>query len=158
MTTDGIHVPESRTRERIANSFYELSNLALNQLRDLGKVSIVCGPITTGGRGSAEENVKAMKAVIKHLVERGFVVFDQFPFEGTLWTLKDEWVKNGGVGYCMPILEEFYKPLYASGFIIEAHFLPGWESSFGARWERDLLTDLKIQIVDFPGSSIDGLL
>jgi hypothetical protein len=48
--------------------------------------------------------------------------------------------------YPMPILEEFYLPLYQSGRIKKFFFVSGWESSFGATWEHDRAKELGIEI------------
>lgn len=155
------YVKENRRRERLADSFSALSALALMELRGKGAdFVIVCGPITTGGRGSVEENVRAIRLVIDYLgsyfEEK---VFDQLPYEATLWSLKDEWeAQECNSGYCLPILEEFYLPIYQSGLIVRAYFLPGWESSFGACWEREQLMKLPIAIIDFPEENFDQLL
>lgn len=153
-----MYVKENRPREKCATSFSDLSNLALVELQSIGRAVIVCGPITTGGRGSAEENIRAMKAAITHLKDQGHMVFDQFPYESTLWTLKDQWEMAGNQGYCMPILTDFYLPLYQSGLIHRAYFLPGWNSSYGAKWERKELTTLSVEIVDFEVELINSLL
>jgi hypothetical protein len=153
------YAQESRTRERVANSFSELVEIALSELRERkGPFSIVCGPITTGGYGSVEENVTALKAVINHYVALGTKVFDQTIYEPTLWSLKDEWEKtHGKIEYCEPILEEFYWPIFKSDQIIRGIFLPDWESSYGARWEREKLKNLGIEISDLPKDFVDQL-
>lgn len=153
------YVQENRPRETLADSFSELANLALEELRNQGgNMCVVCGPITTGGRGSAEDNIAALKAVIAHLQDVGERVFDQTPYEATLWTLKDRWELAGHKGYCLPILTEFYLLLYQSGMITKAYFLPDWHSSTGAAWERRMLSELKIMITDFPLDLLTDLL
>lgn len=154
------YVPESRPRESRAESFAALAEIALREIKTLGSSCVVvCGPITTGGRGSVEENVRAFQAAIQHLRTQGQVVFDQMPYEPSLWTLKDKWQReHGSDNYCWPLLLEFYLPLYRSGFIVEAHFLPGWESSTGARWEREQFSQLGVKIIDFPVELINQLL
>ena len=153
-----MYVKENRPRESLASSFVELSNLALESIKAMGRVTIVCGPITTGGRGSAEANMRALALTIRHLKYLGIPVFDQCPFEPTLWSLKDQWEKAGNQGYCTPILTDFYLPLYKSGHIYRAYFLPGWESSYGARWERRELAILQVQIIDLEEEQIKGIL
>lgn len=153
-----MYVEENRPRTCQADTFSALSDIAINALRELGKSVIVCGPITTGGRGSAEKNIRAFEVTILYLKSQGITVFDQVPYESTLWTLKDRWEKAGNPGYCMPILIDFYLPLYRSKLIYRAYFLPGWESSFGARWERKELADLGVEIVDLEVGLIDRLI
>lgn len=153
-----MYTKENRPRKNLASSFSELSNQALEDLRKLGKAVVVCGPITTGGRGSAEENIRIIELTITHLKSQGVQVFDQVPYESTLWTLKDQWEGKGNQGYCMPILTDFYLPLYKSGYIQKAYFLPGWDSSFGSNWERKVFLELKIEIIDLDVGLIEELL
>jgi hypothetical protein len=130
-------------------SFSSLSDKALEDLKDMGRAAIVCGPITTGGYDSVKDNIKVFETAINLLKSRGLKVFNQVPYEPLLWKLKDRWKKAGNTGYCTPILTDFYLPLYRSGHIYKAYFLPGWESSFGAKWERKELKALGIEIIDF---------
>lgn len=55
----------------------------------------------------------------------------------------------------MPILEEFYLPIFSSGRIKEAWFIPGWRTSTGARWEREKLTAFGVQTVDIYEHQLD---
>jgi len=143
-----MYAKESRLRKKQADSFHELSQIALKDLRKIGKASMVCGPITTGGQGSVEENVRVFGLIITHLKQKGVTVFEQLPYEPALWVLKDQWEKEGNEGYCMPLLTDFYGPVFKSGMIIDSYFLPDWESSFGAKWERNELTQLGIAVHD----------
>jgi hypothetical protein len=52
-------------------------------------------------------------------------------------------------GYCLAILDDFYLPIFQSGRISTAYFLPLWPTSFGARWERQTVCDCRIPIVEF---------
>lgn len=137
---------------RLANSFSELADIAIERLEEQGKSVVVCGPITTGGLHSVSKNLEIINITNKYLERRGYNVFNQVPFELTLEILQKEWRKTNGYNnaqYCMPILEEFYYPIYASGLIYRAYFLPGWISSFGARWERSLLQEIRVEVKDF---------
>jgi hypothetical protein len=153
-----MYVKENRPRGSQADSFSDLCRLALLDLQKIGRAGIVCGPITTGGRGSAEENMRAITAVVLHLENQGVRIFSQTTYEATLWTLKDQWEMSGNPGYCMPILMDFYLPLFQSGYICKAYFLPNWESSFGARWERKQFAHLQIEIIDLEVELVDRLL
>lgn len=101
----------------------------------------VCGPITTGGRGSFEENIKLFHCGIMRLHSDGRILFDQRPFIAPIQRLIGE-----QADYPWNVLEEFYLPVFKSGHIKEFHFLPGWESSFGAQWEYDRAVELNIDI------------
>jgi hypothetical protein len=50
----------------------------------------------------------------------------------------------------MDILEIFYKGLFDSGYIDEVYFLPDWQSSIGASWERKTIADFGIKIGEYP--------
>jgi hypothetical protein len=131
-----------------ADSFAALAEIALCELRTLGaNAEIVCGPISTGGLGDALKNFKVFEATIRTLQGEGRVIFNQMPFEHGLGRLRQRWeAKHGATGYCLPILEEFYAPLFASRLITIGHFIHGWESSFGARWEHEELQKHGAQI------------
>lgn len=107
---------------------------------------MVSGPISTGGVGSIPGNMSVLRGVIEILHrEEGLAVFSQVPFEGRMVGLYEIWHKeNLDKPYCMPILEDFYWPIFDSGRIAQLHFIHGWESSFGARWEHEACTQLRI--------------
>jgi hypothetical protein len=101
----------------------------------------VCGPMTTGGRGSFEENLKVIDHAIRHLRAQGKSVFDQQPYQVTMQRLKA--VIHD---YHTCVLEEFYLPIFRSGYLTEFHFVPDWQSSVGARWEFDRASELGIGV------------
>ena len=49
-------------------------------------------------------------------------------------------------GYWLPILDIFYKKVFESGYVSTALFLPDWQSSKGATWEKKLVSDLGIKM------------
>lgn len=132
-----------------ASSFSELAEIAISHIEEIGCSDVVCGPITNGGFRDLEKNLNAFAATIMALRSLRRNVFNQLAYEGELWRLQDEWGKNGGTGL-NPILTEFYEPIFRSGKLRRAHFMHGWESSVGARWERSLLTELDFEIRDIP--------
>lgn len=105
----------------------------------------VCGPITTGGLGSTQANLEVFNETIKKLQSQGLNVFDQMPYESTMQRLQDELNNKGD--YLHNILTDFYFPLFNSGFITAFYFIPGWESSFGAKKEHEKAKELDIPIV-----------
>ncbi len=132
-----------------AESFEELLEIALAVLGRMPKPIVqVCGPITTGGRGSAEENIKFFRAAAKLLLQKGHNVFGQMIFHDSMIRIMEN--KYSGDAYCMPILDIFYKGVFTSGHVSEAIFLPDWQSSKGACWERDAVLEHNIVIRDFP--------
>ena len=127
-----------------AVSFSELAALALAELRKFSDgCEIVCGPITTGGRGSMKKKFKVFRLTVQALAKLGKPMFSQLPYEEQIFFLRKRWQEADSSRinkYCMPILEEFYHPLISTGVIRAAWFIPGWESSFGAEWEQRSMT------------------
>jgi len=142
---------------KMVSSFEGLAELALSQLRILEQCSIVCGPISTGGLGSVEKNIEIIKVVSDYLESTGIRIFNNIFYEKYIVKLKNEWESEGNTGYCTPILENFYLALYKSGHIKIAYFLPGWESSYGASWERNILPKCGVKIIDLEQSKIQLL-
>jgi hypothetical protein len=136
----------------VTGSFEELVELALNEVAKFrGDIEIVCGPITSGGRGSVEENLKLFNAVIKGLIDEGRPIFNQMPYEDALFRLrakseKAEGRMPGDASYNPIVLERFYRPLFETNRFTRAWFIKGWESSKGACWEHELLSGLGAQI------------
>lgn len=134
-----------------ARSFGDLVPIAIKLLEFFEEpVTIVSGPISTGGFGSRDKNIMAFTAAIRHLQQRGRSVLDQTPFETALGRLARKWAETGGQGYCMPILTEFYGPVFRSGRIARIAFMRDWESSFGAQWERREAATIPLEIEDLP--------
>lgn len=111
-------------------------------------VAIVCGPMTTGGLGSLDANMARHALGQQRLRKLGIVVFNQAPFQEAIIRLTDH---HNSTEYDMRILEDFYRPIFLSRHITHAWFLPGWEGSKGAAWERDFLLALpEVSVLDFP--------
>lgn len=103
----------------------------------------VCGPISTGGRGSIAENMRAINESIEKLNNDGIHIFDQIPFEDPMRRIRTSLVNR----YPAQLLEEFYLALFESGLIKTLYFLPGWKSSMGATWEHEQAKRLGINII-----------
>lgn len=135
-----------------ATNFAELLEVALAQLRKFdGEAEIVCGPITTGGRGSHVENLHVFNVTIERLLQEGRPIFNQIPYEAKIFELRDQWRKADATNlneYFTPILTDFYGPLFRERIIRKAWFIPGWRSSQGARWERRELVVLGTDLTD----------
>lgn len=105
----------------------------------------VCGPILTGGKGSINANLEVFNNKIKELQEKNLNVLDQMPFEDPMhkmmlnFSKKDEYMES--------ILTDFYLPIFEGNYINEVHFLPDWQSSYGATWEHEQASRLGIKIV-----------
>ncbi|MDP3014937.1 MAG: DUF4406 domain-containing protein [bacterium] len=131
-----------------SKTFYELVIIGRGILyRMSDPISQVCGPISTGGNGSVEENLGTLAKAIKFLTEKEISVFNQLPFEKTF----DKIMRNYKTSsYDTPILEEFYGPVFESGKIKNVYFLPGWRKSVGARWEYNYAKKLGIKTIFLP--------
>lgn len=140
--------PEDIAALETANSFAELSEIALRVLKRMPKpIGQVCGPISSGGLGSIEANLKRFDQTIEELINHGNKIFDQVPFEKYIFRL----IETGrGTRDQNQLLEQFYLPILESGLIDIMYFLPGWESSNGARWEHAQAKRLGIKIVYLP--------
>ena len=129
-------------RLKSANSMPELLTVALDILdRMPDPVSLVTGPISTGGKGSIPENLAVFKQYISYLRSTGKIVFNQLPFEEKFGELAN----RSTLTYYTPILDDFFLPIFKSGKIKEMCFIPGWESSTGARWESNMADKLGIK-------------
>jgi hypothetical protein len=129
-----------------SGTFEEMVDIAYKILdRMPADVGMVCGPITSGGLGSVEANIAEFGRRITALQENGKVIFDQMPFEADMQRIKK-------TPYYDPtrdhLLETFYIPIFNHPKIKTFYFIPGWEASYGARWERNLVTKLGKVIVD----------
>lgn len=139
-------------RCQMAKDFSELVAIATEELEKfIEGAHIVCGPISTGGRGNPEDNLKVFSTTIQLLKENGYPIFSQMPYEERIFHFRNQWWeenpdKHGE--YFMPILEDFYLPLFRTKMIDIAWFIPGWESSFGARWERQQLLNHGARFMD----------
>jgi hypothetical protein len=130
----------------IAESYHELGKVAFDILRIMPiPISQVCGPISSGGEGSLEKNLKIFEETIKKLALRGENMFNQIPFEKPMQNIKEKsnlpYMETG-----LKLLNDFYLPIFRSGMVSRLYFIHGWESSFGARWEHDRAKELNIKI------------
>lgn len=129
-----------------ARHFRELAPIAIQIASRLSPPTTqVCGPISTGGKGSIEKNMNALRDAILFVGNQGFSVFDQTIFEKHLWRISRlPALKNADEYF---LLDSFYRPIFLSKKLQYLHFIPGWQDSVGARWEYDLGKSLGIKIV-----------
>lgn len=129
-----------------ASDFKDMLKIAFDILENIPKpITQVCGPISTGGKGSIEENLKMFPKAAEWLSKKGHNVFVQAPFENPIQRIKRVYD-----GYPYALLDKFYLPLFKSGMIDNFAFLPGWQSSTGAKWEHDQAQKLGINILYLP--------
>lgn len=128
----------------------------LDLLHEEGQeISMVCGPISTGGFGTIEANEQHFSKVINHLSQRhGLVIFDQMVFEPVIKRLK---VNLQPEGYDWRILYDFYLPIFRTGRIRQKFFIPGWDKSIGARWERLQAPLHNIKVFDLDDETLDPI-
>jgi len=128
-----------------AQSIWEIYEVAKNILSRMPEtLAQVCGPITSGGKGSIEENLNYLNDSIQELQKQGIHIFDQMPFEETFHRIVRE--KTYSQTY-ENILIDFYEPIFQSGKIKTLYFIPGWENSTGAKWEYAQAKALGIKTV-----------
>ena len=130
-----------------ARSYNDLSAIALDILGAMPQpVGEVCGPISSGGR-SIEENLAVFSKVNDKLTREGKYIVDLVPFEIAMRAMKRE----SGLSHIeanLALLEGFYLPIFKSGKVSELYFIPGWQASHGASWERDRALEFNIKIID----------
>lgn len=134
-------------------SFAEMVIIAKSVIAHLaggrnGQIVQICGPMTTGGLGSFDLNCRLFKNAIVVARKSGLHVFNQLPFQTAMLKIIHVKPKNGR--YPVEILDEFYEPVFRSGLIHRALFIPKWETSTGSLWERKTLTRIGIPIGEYP--------
>ncbi|MBI2109413.1 MAG: DUF4406 domain-containing protein [Parcubacteria group bacterium] len=146
-------IPEYWTHKEVemvtnASSYKELRTVAFTVIGRMPRPIVqVSGPISTGGAGSLEENLKRFARAVSLLKREGRHVFNQIPFEPSIQKIKG--IEEPNVDYAMGILEQFYLPIFETKVIEALYFLPDWQSSVGARWEREQAGRLGISVIDF---------
>jgi hypothetical protein len=135
-----------------AGTIREVTTIALKVLHRMRQPIIdVCGPISTGGLGHIDKNLKVFRATIQKLCKLGHSVFDLVPYEDAIKRIRDDlearhsFTKEQSEDI---ILYGFYLPLFESGLIKRLAFMPGWDKSRGASWERKIASWLGIPIED----------
>lgn len=118
-----------------AGTFETVLSVAFRVLERMPEpVFLVSGPISTGGLGDKMANVARFHEIIGSLTGRGVNVFDQMPLEEHFWRIMETPYYRQNVDH---LLETFYGTLLDSGLISGLYMIPGWQGSYGARWEHD---------------------
>ena len=136
---------EDRWGLEMAKNYRDLNKIALRVLKRMPETrGELCGPITSGGAGSVEANLKRFDRAIKKLIADGTEIFSQMPFEAIIQDMRE---RMNITEYDTYILDEFYLPIFESGLIRRMYFLPDWETSIGAQWEHEQAKRLGLEIV-----------
>jgi len=129
-----------------AQTYTELFDIAIDFITRMPQPLVqFCGPISTGGKGSIDSNLAELDKAILFFAAKGIYIFDQIPFEEPMQRIK---AKEGS--YNHDLLNQFYLPIFKSGHIKKFVFLPGWQSSVGAKWEHDWAEKIGIKIEYLP--------
>jgi len=129
-------------KEKFEKRLVKLANQVILEIsRNEGPTIQFCGPISTGGLGTVDENLLFLSSAINYAKSKNFYVFDQASYERDLDRIMG---KQGDYDY--PILDYFYKPILSSGKIKALIFLPMWETSTGSNWEHDFAKSLGIPV------------
>lgn len=154
--TDTYWNDEDKLALNKAETFQHLAEVALAILKKMPQPIVqICGPISTGGKGDMKKNMKRFQNAIDILSESGVSVFDQLPFQESMMRITTH-LKDGK--YDMDILEIFYKDIFESGLIKKGYFLPDWQSSVGANWERNTLSKIGLPIEEYPEELFEKVL
>mgnify|MGYP001559097243 CR=1 FL=1 len=131
--------------EKVSN-FADMRVIAKRVLDRIPRpVAGVCGPIAeTGGLHSIEANLKVFNNTIIQLQKNGLRIFDQMPFEDKMQELK---AKMNREDFLKELDDDFYMPIFESGVVSTFYFIPGWETSNGAKFEHEKAKELGIKIV-----------
>lgn len=132
-----------------AASWKQLADAAKRSIEGKSGLYIVCGPLTSGGTGLEELNFTIFNACIRALERRNYPVFDQLPYETDIRRLTALWHEEGNDGYCHPVLNEFYYPLFETRAFKTGCFIPGWPTSTGAGKEFRKLASLGCDLFEF---------
>ncbi len=145
LTSEELQILES------IRTFDELAELAIQTLERMkqehSKIVQICGPMSTGGCGDFERNMHRFNRSIEIAVSHGVAVFNQILFQTAMIRIC-EWKE--GDPYPTDLLDVFYRRVLSSGHITKGLFLPDWESSTGARWEWNFLSERGIAVEEYP--------
>jgi hypothetical protein len=135
-----LHTPDDRTEEIAA--LKALSDREIKRIEQMSQPVVrVCGPLTCDGPEGYERNANRLAEAEKILQSRGM----------TVWTFGEAEEEIFGKDYDHGnIFTYFHKPILESGLIKEAYFLPRLDKSNGATLERNIATDAKVSIKEFP--------
>lgn len=149
---------EERIAYACASSYEEAAHVAIMYLRRVKKLAgrplvQVCGPISTGGLGDRTRNVQRLSLAIHACAYRKLPVFNQLMFEDMVARFSPDHHPDA---YDWRILEKFYLSVLYSYLIDTLYFLPDWQTSKGARWERAMGEELRLNMQDYSPAWNEG--
>lgn len=128
-------------------TFKEMGIVAIKVLNSMpNKVHIVSGPISTGGYGTLEKNLQVFEQTVNYL-KQNHNTFDQIPMEESIHKLM---ILLGDKYDSAELLQGIYLPLFSSPKINNVHFINGWKSSQGAKWEHAKSLEFNKKITYLP--------
>jgi hypothetical protein len=128
-------------------TYNDLVKIVLDILQRIPQpIGWVCGPISNGGRGSFDENLKEFTRVIIQLRKQGKNIFNQLPFESSLLRIGSYTLAHNA-GEKTKLLQGFYQPIFESDLVTTLYFIPDWQSSSDATWEHAQGQRLNLKIV-----------
>ncbi len=134
------------TRDCAIDSAYKIMQDVMS--RESRPVAMVSGPISTGGKGTREENLELFHQVIVELsLDDNFAVLNTMPFQNFFWKYRTQ--HEHAIVAGKNIIERFYFPLMKKVPIKKFVQIPGWETSTGALVEFHEAKKLHIETVPY---------
>ena len=139
--SEGLYAERAESGDALLR---ELARAAIERLQALPQPVVrICGPLTSGGQGY-DENLRRFNEATRILKEQGYTVFDYFDNDD------EERIREAGLPWEV-VMEQYHRPILETGLIQTAFFLPDWQSSNGARWEYEMVSDLPaMEAKEFP--------
>lgn len=115
-------------------------------------VVLICGPMTTGGLGDLERNMRLFRSAINVFYGHRYATTDEVPFSQIPCQdgIKTVSKFDPTAPYDERILTDFYRRLFQLQIIKRFYFLRGWQGSRGACAEMRYAKELSIETRDYP--------
>lgn len=146
-----------------AQTIAQLVQAARIILAQMDEPQIVIGPMTTGGKGNLDDNLRYHDAAVTIGQHYGWPIFHQGLFRESLARIipgfqEAQQTDLGRIATRREIVTGFFRPLFEEEAISQLLCLPDWQSSVGATMEVRLAYGLGRPLVqDFPRSWITGV-
>jgi hypothetical protein len=128
-----------------ATTFVELCQIAkriLERMPDpvIGIADVFSDTLTTA-------SLDVFNHTTNVLIEAGYSVFNEQPFQDKLEELKAKWFQKNHENHCIPLAQEFFLPLLQTGKIKVLLLLPNWQDNYLSYLEDDVATKKGIKII-----------